>query len=157
MAELLIEELTDPQDPRLAQVAEHFQQMYVELDLPHRSLTSVQQWTDAARRALGRTMHVRMAMLNNELVASMHSTLVLAPAYLGGERSAMIHHTYVPAPYRGKGFAKALALSWLAAMQEKGIHAFQLHVTAGNAAAMAFWRSIGFQEELTQLTFRSDQ
>jgi len=39
-------------------------------------------------------------------------------------------------------------------MKERGVEHFQLHVTEGNGSGLAFWKSLGFEPELTQLSMR---
>jgi ribosomal protein S18 acetylase RimI-like enzyme len=156
MSEFVFRSLTDSTDEALIAVADHFQLMYSEFDLPNRSINDEGKalWLEATKRSLGRTLFVQVAELRGEVIASVHGNIVVAPAYLGGARSAIVQHIYVPKEHRSAGIAKELAMSWMDEMKEKGIEQFQLQVTEGNDAGMAFWKSLGFEMELSQLAVR---
>ena len=157
MSELTIRSLVDPAEGELEMVGRHYQLMYEELQVQDRRITDagIEQWTDSTKRVLDRTLFTEVAELNGEMIGSIHGAIVMSPAHLGGERIAMVHHVYVLPEHRALGVAKKLAIAWIERMKEKGITAFQLHVTTGNVAGVAFWRSLGFKEELTQFSMRS--
>lgn len=150
-----IRSLTDPHDAALPAVADQFQVMYDELSV-ERKIDDAGKglWLQSANRALDRTLFVEIAEQEGEVIASMHGTILMTPSHLGGDRVGMVQHIYVEPEYRKSGIAKRLATSWLDKMKGKGVEQFQLHVTEGNSAGMAFWKSLGFEPELAQLSMR---
>lgn len=52
---------------------------------------------------------------------------------------------YIDRPYRRRGLGRE-ALAWLAANAWADSPRIRLEVLAGNAAAIAFWRAVGFRE-----------
>ena len=157
MSKLTIKSLVDPAKGELEMVGRHYQLMYDELKIEGRRITDagIEQWIDSTKRVLDRTLFAEVAKLNGEMIGSIHGAIMMSPAHLGGERIAMVHHIYVLTEHRASGVAKKLAEAWIERMKGKGISAFQLHVTTGNEAGLAFWRSLGFEAELTQLSMRS--
>lgn len=156
MRELTIRSLVDPAEGELEKVGRHYQLMYEELRVEGRRITDagIEQWIDSTKRVLDRTLFAEVAELNGEMIGSIYGAIMMTPAYLGGERIAMVHHIYVVPEHRALGVAKKLAIAWIERMKEKGITAFQLHVTTGNEAGMAFWENMGFKNELSQLALR---
>ena len=151
-----IRSLTDPNDGALTTVADQFQAMYAGLEVERKIDDARKElWSQSALRALDRTLFVEVAEQDNEVIASMHGTLLMTPNHLGGERVAMVQHIYVSPAHRKSGVAKELANAWIRKMKERGIEHFQLHVTEGNSAGLAFWKSLGFEIELSQLSMRT--
>ena len=151
-----IRSLTVLNDPALSIVADHFQAMYADLNVDRKiDDEGKAKWLHSSSRALDRTLFIEVAEQNGSAIASMHGTLLMTPSHLGGERVAMVQHIYVVPEHRKSGVAKELAKSWIRKMKKRSVEHFQLHVTSGNSAGLAFWKSLGFEIELSQLSLRT--
>jgi RimJ/RimL family protein N-acetyltransferase len=63
-------------------------------------------------------------------------------------RRGLIHHLVVAPDERRRGLARALLARGLAALRDAGIHKCHLMVFQHNAAALAFWQSVGARQRL---------
>lgn len=61
-------------------------------------------------------------------------------------RRGYLHHLAVATDHRRRGIGRALVESCLAGLRELGIDKCHLFVYAGNAAAIAFWDRIGWEQ-----------
>jgi ribosomal protein S18 acetylase RimI-like enzyme len=81
---------------------------------------------------------------------------VLVAAVLCGHdgRRGYLHHLAVAPSHRGAGLARALASRCVEALRELGLRKCHLFVTNENAAALAFWRRVGWSDrrDVTMLT-----
>ena len=72
-------------------------------------------------------------------------------AVMGAVSYGHISSLYVSPQYRRSGVGKRLAETALAWFGERGLDMVQLHVLAGNEAAVAFWRKMGFGDYMLRM------
>jgi ribosomal protein S18 acetylase RimI-like enzyme len=63
-------------------------------------------------------------------------------------RRGYLHHLAVAPSHRGKGLGRVLAAKCLAAVSGHGIGKCHLFVFAGNAAALSFWKHVGWTQRV---------
>lgn len=74
-----------------------------------------------------------------------------APDYLGSQKVGYISHVYVAPGNRCGGIGRALVLTLERFFECRGVSSIELQVLAGNPVAHAFWRSLGYEDELYQM------
>ena len=72
--------------------------------------------------------------------------------------AATISDVYVAPAFRGRGLGRSLVEAAVAKIRDAGLHAVSLNVAAGNEAARALYRSLGFRpmQETLLLPLDSD-
>ena len=63
-------------------------------------------------------------------------------------RRGYIHHLAVKKEFRGKGIVKELVDKCLNNLRDKGIKKIRVFVLDNNREAIAFWKHIGFEEQI---------
>lgn len=150
--------ITDPGDPRLPAIEAAFTTMYAEMAALGPVLPLVEggaaRWAEGVRAGLERFGRLCVATRDAEVIGFAHGQLKLTPEHQGALRVGLISHVYVAPAHRGIGQARALVQQlhdWFAA---KEVHSVELQVVQGNTAALAFWHSLGYADELVQLRKR---
>lgn len=143
----------DSTSPSWHTLAGLFENMYAEfrqygllIELPKEG---AQTWL----RAVG-TGHANLIFAAFEaetLVGFVHAVRKFLPLYLGGGLVGEIVHLYVAPEARRKGLGQKLAEHAVQHLKEGGVSSVEIKVLSGNAPALAFWQSIGFEPELQQL------
>ncbi len=155
MSSMTVRVVQRADDPALAQVPALFEAMHVEMAAQGMALRLVPDggrvWLDGARGGLERFARIAVAETDGHLVGFAHAAIKLAPEHLGGERIGHITHLYVAAAQRRSGIARALAGSLHVWLHAKQVSSIELQVVHGNEAGLAFWRSLGYADELLQL------
>ena len=145
-------------DPALAVVPALFEAMHAEMARQGMALRLAadggQIWLNGVTGGLERFGRIAVAETSGQVTGFAHAAVKLAPEHLGGERIGHVTHLYVDPAHRRSGIARALAGSlheWLLAKQVASI---ELQVVHRNEAGLAFWRSLGYADELLQLRKR---
>lgn len=94
--------------------------------------------------------YVGGALIDSRLEGFISARIKALPVYLGGGWVGEISHLFVSPEHRRIGVASTLADSALDWLSESGVTNVELQVVSGNETADAFWRSLGFIQELTQ-------
>lgn len=114
------------------------------------------RWAASMRPALGRFACVFVASRDGADIGFLAGRVRPLPGHYGGETVGYVSDVYVDAAARGAGVGKAL----LAAAQEwfrtQGVRRLELQVIVNNEQARAFYRSLGWQEELVQMVWLDD-
>ncbi len=109
---------------------------------------SVESWIDSFSRTLGRFSFLWVAERGGEISAFLLARLKKAPAYLGGVMVGEISDLYVDDSLRGQGIGKQLVSTAMLHFKAQKIHSVEVQVMAKNESGLAFWNSLGFQNDL---------
>lgn len=84
---------------------------------------------------------------DNAALGYVHAATRAVPG-MRQSRIGVIEEVFVDSKARGSGLATALVKRALETMRERGAERLQLRVLAGNEDARAFWRNLGFVENV---------
>lgn len=107
-------------------------------------------WAETSGERLGMPLSGYVWEERGELVGN----LSLIPFYIQGKRCYLIANVAVHPAHRRKGIARALTIAGLEHAFKRGAPAAWLHVREENEAAVALYRSLGFQERARRVTYR---
>lgn len=85
------------------------------------------------------------------VVGFAHGAIRLQSEHLVGSAVGSITHVYVLPDHRHRGIARALVGSLGEWFGMRRVERTELTVVAGNAAAVAFWKAMGFDVSLLQM------
>ena len=145
-----------PSDPFWRDLPVLFQDMYTHFDekSEDRVLPLVDggdlSWLEMVGAMPTKMGYVGGSVTDSCLVGFISARIKALPAYLGGHWVGEISHLFVSPEHRRSGIASALADSALNWLRESGVTNVELQVVSGNSTADEFWRSLGFNQELTQ-------
>ena len=155
---LRIEKVRNLTDPPVGRIMSLFEDMYAEMATlgPVKPLVpdGARIWMDGILPGLERFGRLNAALNNDEVVAFAHGTLKLGQAYQAGMRTGVITHVHVVRNHRRQGVARALVQDLLIWFEGKQVDVVEIDVVIGNEQATEFWRSIGFEPDLIQLSKR---
>lgn len=150
--------ITMPDDPAIAALPSLFLRMHHEMENQGMMLSlapnGAQLWLDSVRNGLERFHRISIAASGSDLIGFAHASLKLAPEHLGGARIGHIGHVFVLPEHRRGGTARALVQELHHWLLDRQVTSTELQVVQGNAAGLAFWRSLGYEVELVQLRKR---
>lgn len=109
------------------------------------------EWRRSIEGALGRTMHLVLAMNEARAVGMALGSLRLLPAYLGGKLCGYVNGLYVDPGFRGSGLGRELNAALDEWFASRNVTSVELQVLSGNIAARQFWQKMGYQDELLQM------
>lgn len=97
--------------------------------------------------------HVFVAECDHELIGFLSAQIKRLPPHLAGTspRVGFISEVFVESAGRRHGVGAKLVSAALAWMEELDVGSVELHVLARNPDAQAFWRQMGFRDELLQM------
>jgi ribosomal protein S18 acetylase RimI-like enzyme len=155
MHEVRYMELTDPGDPRWAEVEQMFVRLYRHMEASGLMLPLVDdgaaRWMRTAVNTTGKFSHLVVAERDGRVFGFAQGMIRFLPDYLGGHPVGVITHVFVDENHRGEGAGKELTARLEAWFRLREVHSVELQVVAGNEAAMAFWVRLGYAVELRQL------
>jgi len=147
--------VTDTNDPALIGIVPLFAAMHAEMAAQGMLLRLADggalTWLDGVKGGLERFGRIAVAEADGGVIGFAHAAVKLAPEHLGGARTGHITHLYVAPARRRAGIARALAASLHGWLRDKEVASTELQVVRDNAAGLAFWRSVGYADELLQL------
>lgn len=147
--------LTQADDPRCRAVIALFETMYAEEAAMGSPVVLAPQggerWLKGATAGLERFGRLVVAEEEGTVVGFAHGAVRLQPDHLAGGPVGSITHVYVRPEYRRGGTARALVAVLADWFAQRNVARTELTVVAGNPAALAFWRSLGFTVTLYQL------
>ncbi len=154
MTELEYLILQDQQQEEWEQVENLFRNMYAWMHnlgimLPLESSGSM-KWMSAARNTAEKFGRLAVAKSGDQVVAFAHGMIKFLPDYLGGKPVGMITHIFVAKEFRDKHVGAKLVAMLEDWFRSKKVHSVELQVITGNPDAMAFWKNLGYSEELQQ-------
>jgi ribosomal protein S18 acetylase RimI-like enzyme len=142
-------------DPALQAVLPLFTEMHSEMATQGMQLRLVpngaSMWLEGIRHGFERFGRMVVAEADGTVVGFAHGAIKLSPEHLGGERVGYVAHLFVLPAHRRAGIARALATHLNAWFAEKNVRSVELQVVRDNGAGAAFWKSLGYKVELTQL------
>ena len=154
MDDVLFLNLTEESPDDWTQVEGLFREMYalmLELGmmLPLESGGSA-KWLTTARNTAGKFGKVVVAKKNEKVIGFAHGMIKFLPDYLGGQPVGIVTHIFVEKDFRDKDVGAGLVSVLEEWFRQKRVHSVELQVISGNPDAMAFWKNLGFREELRQ-------
>lgn len=117
------------------------------LDLPADLEASLAAATPAILRGARNDVLLAEAGGDGAAVGYLYAATRVAPG-MRQTRIGAVEEVFVAPEARAAGLARALVERALEAMRERGAERLQLRVLAGNEGARAFWRSLGFVENV---------
>lgn len=155
MSTMTVRAVQRADDPALAEVPALFEAMHAEMADQGMGLRLVPDgggiWLKGMVGGLDRFARITVAEVDDHVAGFAHAAVKLTPEHLGGERIGHITHLYVAPAHRRSGIARALAASLHEWLQEKQVKSVELQVVHRNEAGLAFWRSLGYADELLQM------
>ena len=106
------------------------------------------EWVASFSRTLGRFSFLWVAESGNEISAFLLGRLKRAPAYLGGVLVGEISDLYVGEDLRGQGTGRKLVEEAMRHFKEQAVHSVEVQIMAKNESGLAFWNSMGFQQDI---------
>jgi ribosomal protein S18 acetylase RimI-like enzyme len=110
--------------------------------------TSVEAWLASFSRTLGRFSFLWVAGRGGEISAFLLGRLKKTPAYLGGVMVGEISDLYVSDELRGQGIGKLLVSTAMQHFKNQNVHSVEVQIMAQNESGLAFWNSLGFQNDV---------
>ena len=108
-------------------------------------------WLGSFERTLGRFSFLWVAEQGKDLVAFLLARLKRAPGYLGGVMVGEISDLFVEEAVRNRGVGANLVKLAVDHLSTQQVHSIEVQVLVQNQLAIAFWRKLGFRDELLQL------
>jgi len=108
------------------------------------------KWLSTARNTTGKFGKVVIAKDSGTVIAFAHGMVKFLPDYLGGHAVGLITHIFVDKNFRDRQVGARLVAMLEEWFRFKRVHSVELQVISGNPDAMAFWKNLGFEEELRQ-------
>ncbi|MCB1228833.1 MAG: GNAT family N-acetyltransferase [Verrucomicrobiae bacterium] len=147
--------LLEPSHPNWPELADLFRNMYEEfrelgLQLPLRQGGESTWLSNLEKSSSALSPVVGICDGNDELVGFAQGAVKFLPAYLEGQTAGEVLYLYVAPDARNLGLGRALANSLISKLWDGKVHSVELKVISGNIAAQAFWKSLGFREEIIQ-------
>lgn len=154
MDEILFISLTEESQEEWVQVESLFREMYnlmreMGMMLPLES-GGAAKWLTAARNTAGKFGKVVVAKRNGKVIGFAHGMIKFLPDYLGGQPIGFITHIFVDKDCRHLDIGTRLVSILEEWFRLKRVHSIELQVISGNPEAMAFWKNLGYTEELRQ-------
>jgi ribosomal protein S18 acetylase RimI-like enzyme len=110
--------------------------------------SSVDEWISSFERTLGRFSYLWVAEKEGSVKGFLLGRLKRTPAYLGGVMIGEISDLYIGEDLRGQGIGKKLVDTALKQFIKQHVHSVEVQIMAHNTNGLAFWNSIGFQEDV---------
>jgi GNAT superfamily N-acetyltransferase len=108
------------------------------------------KWLSTARNTAGKFGKIVIAKDSGKVIAFAHGMVKFMPDYLGGQAVGLITHIFVDENFRDRQVGARLVAMLEDWFRLKRVHSVELQVISGNPEAMAFWKNLGFAEELRQ-------
>jgi GNAT superfamily N-acetyltransferase len=109
-----------------------------------------EKWLKAAQNTSGKFGIVVIAKEDGKTIGFAHGMIKFLPDYLGGYPVGTITHVFVEENERRAGVGKELINELEEWFGTKNVHSVELQVITGNPGAQAFWKKLGYHEELLQ-------
>jgi ribosomal protein S18 acetylase RimI-like enzyme len=109
-----------------------------------------EMWLKTAQNTSGKFGIVVLAKNDIETLGFAHGMIKFLPDYLGGYPVGTITHVFVDENSRRAGVGKELVNELEEWFGTKKVHSVELQVITGNPNAQAFWKKLGYQQELLQ-------
>ncbi len=114
-----------------------------------------ERWRKGIAPGLGRFVVVVAAVAVEDGVETVigfgHGVLRLSPDYQGSRKVGLIAHLYVSPEARQRNVGRKLVAALESWFYERKVHSIELQVLCRNQVAIAFWRKLGFGDELLQM------
>ena len=141
----------------LSQTEKLFDELYsyinnVEKELmlaPEKNAASL--WLEGIKKTLGRFGQLVVAVENNKVLGFGYGLLRFTPDHLGEKKVGYITYFYVSPSTQKKGSGKKILQQLEHWFKEKKVHSIELQVTFNNTAGQAFWKAMGYKNEVIQL------
>lgn len=109
------------------------------------------QWRRMNEMMLGRVGVLFVAHRGEALVGFTEGSIRFTPEHVGRQKVGLLANHFVVPAERRTGTGRALHDALLAWFEERSCASVELQVLQGNPGARAFWESLGYEAELTQL------
>jgi GNAT superfamily N-acetyltransferase len=156
-----IREISDKQDPAIADVQSMFAEMYKDM-LGHGLLLELtedgsEKWLASVTKSLGRFGILLLCFDETDGLGFAHGSIRLTPDYLGNKKVGVINHVFVREKGRGAGAGETMVKTLEQWFKSKDVHSVELQVLAENTPAIGFWQKLGYQRELLQYRKRKNE
>lgn len=111
--------------------------------------SSTDKWISSFQRTLGRFSFLWLGSRDDQISAFLLARVKQSPAFLGGVQIGEISDLFVDDGLRGSGIGSLLTEIAINKFHELGVHSIEVQIQAGNDTGLAFWKKLGFQEDLT--------
>ena len=108
----------------------------------------VEEWISSFERTLDRFSFLWVAEQKSVVRGFLLGRLKRTPAYLGGVMVGEISDLYLGEDLRGQGAGRQLVDAAVEKFEELNIHSIEVQIMAQNSAGLAFWKSLGFQNDV---------
>lgn len=108
-------------------------------------------WLQALERLPESVFLILGASVAGQLVGFASAHCKMLPAHLGGGMVGEISYVYVKPEARRHGLAGLMVAQMEDWLKSSKVRSIEIQVLTGNEAALAFWRRIGFADELVQM------
>ncbi len=147
-------ELSDPADPRWAEVERLFTELYRHMEASGLQLPldadGPEMWLRSAINTTGKFSHLIIAVSDDAVIGFVQGMIRFLPDYLGGHTVGLITHVYVDPSFRRSGAGRELVTRMEGWFRGRHVHSIELQVSSGNETAAGFWNRMGYTEELRQ-------
>jgi GNAT superfamily N-acetyltransferase len=109
---------------------------------------TIDDWIASFSRTLGRFSFLWVAEQEGEVTAFLLGRLKRTPTYLGGVLVGEISDLFVSDSLRGQGIGKQLVAVAMQHFSQQNVHSVEVQIMAGNESGIAFWNSLGFQNDV---------
>ena len=141
----------------LLQVQDLFNELYNYIGATENPLmlppekNAAEMWTDSVEKILGRFGKLIVAVENDTVIGFAAGLLRFTPDYLGTKKVGYITFFYVSTVARKKNIGKKMLIELENWFKDKKVHSIELQVTFNNTIGQAFWKKMGYKNEVIQL------
>ena len=157
MSGIKIIRVTAADKKKLLQVQHLFDELYSYIKKTEKNLmlppekNASEIWGESVQKILGRFGELIVAVENATVIGFAAGVLRLTPDYLGGKKVGYITFFFVSPSARKKNIGKKMLVKLENQFRDKKVHSIELQITYNNTDGQAFWKAMGYKNELVQL------
>ncbi len=110
---------------------------------------AAEKWIASFQRTLRRFSFLWVVGSPGKISAFLLARIKQSPAFLGGVQVGEISDLFVDETLRGSGVGTQLVEIATRKFQELGVHSIEVQIQTGNDSGLAFWKKLGFHDDLT--------
>lgn len=147
------------QPEEMRHVAQLFLDMYREFEILNIQLPLAEKgheiWVNQQTRMLGKLNHLLVAEDQGKLIGFAAGSVRVAPEFLGNVKVGVISYVYMSPDYRKLGNSHHLVNRLIQDLTQTNPAHIELDVFVHNEPARAFWKKLGFTDELIKMIRKS--
>ncbi len=109
---------------------------------------AVEEWISSFEKTLGRFSYLWVAEQGGIICGFLLGRIKRTPSYLGGVMVGEISDLFVGEVLREQGTGRQLVREAVEKFRELKVHSIEVQIMAKNQAGLAFWNSMGFQNDV---------